>query len=318
MNFYYFKNNNLKIRQYIYDVSEIDGYGFSWHDEVELIVVLKGEISFSVEGQNYMLTEDDVFFINSNIGHLLHHMPLGNIGMTLRFSPEKLNLHIAKGHDFRVHCLSTSETRKNKSFTKIRYYAAKMFMALLHNTNISPLTLEGAYCLLLSILGADFPIHISSEQERAYKLQNQKILSGVLSYLKRNFARKISLNDVATILKYNRTYTSSFFKNNVGVNFYDYLMRVRFSHAFHELNTTSKSLTAIAIDNGFSDLKTFDRYFKNLFFKSPSQYRKEANDLEIYKKNVGRNKRKRAYLPTGANAVESKIKKYLSEDIREE
>ena len=44
----------------------------------------------------------------------------------------------------------------------------------------------------------------------------------------------------------------------VGINFHEYLTRVRFQHALADLAMTSDSLTDIALRNGFADLKTFN------------------------------------------------------------
>jgi uncharacterized protein YjlB len=65
---YTWKNNkrDIDVKQYVYFISS---YHYNWHDAMELIMVLQGEIEVSKNGKNYILEEDDMMIINSNVGH---------------------------------------------------------------------------------------------------------------------------------------------------------------------------------------------------------------------------------------------------------
>ena len=95
----------------------------------------------------------------------------------------------------------------------------------------------------------------------------------ITQYVEENYASKITLEELSKFSQYNRTYISTFFKNTVGMNFYEYLTRVRFQHALYELTSTNKNLTEIAIDNGFPDLKSFNTRFYATFRRRPAEYR---------------------------------------------
>ena len=73
--------------------------------------------------------------------------------------------------------------------------------------------------------------------------------------------------------QYNRTYVSTLFKQIVGINFYEYLTRVRFQHALNDLAITNDNLTDIALRNGFADLKTFNARFRATLQRTPAEYR---------------------------------------------
>ena len=79
---------------------------------------------------------------------------------------------------------------------------------------------------------------------------------------------------------YNRTYLSTFFKTNTGLNFHDYLTRIRLKHSLSDLAYTDKQMTAIALDNGFPDLKTFTVVFKSNFHTTPLAYRQTVQGVE--------------------------------------
>ena len=87
--------------------------------------------------------------------------------------------------------------------------------------------------------------------------------------------------DVYKRQHYNRTYVSTLFKNTMGINFHDYLTRVRLSMAIDQLAVTEKNITQIAIDCGFSDLKTFNHRFRSVFGYLPAEYRQRLNPSRI-------------------------------------
>ncbi|WP_077609569.1 helix-turn-helix transcriptional regulator [Clostridium sp. Marseille-P2415] len=85
---------------------------------------------------------------------------------------------------------------------------------------------------------------------------------------------KLTLKELAEYAGDNESYLSSLFKKMVGINFYKYLNRVRMQRAITELLTTDKPIADIAIDNGFSDVKSFNAIFLESFQKRPSEYRR--------------------------------------------
>ena len=110
--------------------------------------------------------------------------------------------------------------------------------------------------LLLITLFTEFDPHqinlISEEDKR------RATIHLLLSYVEEHYAEKLSLEDLADYTQYNRTYVSTLFKQMVGINFHEYLTRVRFQHALNDLTYTNENLTDIALKNGFPDLKTLD------------------------------------------------------------
>ena len=117
------------------------------------------------------------------------------------------------------------------------------------------------------------------------------------------------MDDIAKLINYNSSYTSSFFKNYIGVNFYEYLLRVRLQGAVNELITTNKTIYNIALDNGFSDVKAFNFSFKKNFNKSPSEYRiANSENSPILSLD------ERDFLNIDNEFIKEKLNKYLNND----
>ena len=64
----------------------------------------------------------------------------------------------------------------------------------------------------------------------------------------------------------------------VGTTFTDYLTSVRLSSAYGELGSTSKTITRIALDNGFRSTNAFIKYFKNQYGETPGKLRRDLEE----------------------------------------
>jgi AraC-like DNA-binding protein len=86
-------------------------------------------------------------------------------------------------------------------------------------------------------------------------------------------AEHISLAKVARTIGINSTHLSEKFKQVTGTKFVDYVARTRFEKARELLEDVGLRISEIAFTVGFQSLSQFNRVFKKLSGKSPSQYR---------------------------------------------
>ena len=66
------------MRQYIYWIGP---YRYNWHEELEIMLILKGQVELSCGGVAYCLEEDDLIVIDSNVGHASLARSEGSIAM---------------------------------------------------------------------------------------------------------------------------------------------------------------------------------------------------------------------------------------------
>jgi YesN/AraC family two-component response regulator len=84
---------------------------------------------------------------------------------------------------------------------------------------------------------------------------------------------ELSLKKVAKAVNMNANYLSESFRQVTGINFVEYIARIRFTTACDLLQNTTLRVTEIAFAAGFQSLSQFNRVFKKLSGKSPSAYR---------------------------------------------
>ena len=92
-------------------------------------------------------------------------------------------------------------------------------------------------------------------------------------FIEEHSGEELSLKKVAKAVNINWNYLSEKFKQVTGVNFVDYVVHVRFEKARDLLRNPNLRISEIAFTVGFQSLSQFNRVFKKLARKSPSQYR---------------------------------------------
>jgi YesN/AraC family two-component response regulator len=96
-----------------------------------------------------------------------------------------------------------------------------------------------------------------------------------LTFMRKHFARALTLTDVAREAGLSRFHFCRLFHHETGVPFHEYLHAVRVTQA-KELLAADRyvRVSEVAYAVGFNDLSHFDRTFRKMVGYSPSQYRK--------------------------------------------
>src|SRR5439155_6958804 len=115
-------------------------------------------------------------------------------------------------------------------------------------------------------------------QERAQPTRQLSHAEPVEIWKARNFIEQHSdeellLTKVAKAVNISANYLSEKFKKVTGVNFVDYVARVRFEKARDLLKDVDLRISEIAFAVGFQSLSQFNRVFKKLLGKSPTEFR---------------------------------------------
>jgi len=95
-------------------------------------------------------------------------------------------------------------------------------------------------------------------------------------YIEQNSGEKLSLTQVANVVNMNANHLSENFKQVTGTNFVEYVARIRFANTCDLLLNPKLRISEIAFAVGFQSLSQFNRIFKRLSGKSPTQYRAAA------------------------------------------
>lgn len=104
-----------------------------------------------------------------------------------------------------------------------------------------------------------------------------------MQYINKNFNKNISLESVSEHIHLNPQYFSRYFKNTTGLNFIEYVSKVRIKAGKKLLVSTDKSISSISLDIGYIDPAYFTKVFIKYERISPHKYRlmKRKNSIEL-------------------------------------
>lgn len=117
-------------------------------------------------------------------------------------------------------------------------------------------------------------IRISCQNILSKRLERStSVIESAREYIRNNFARNISLEDVSKAVNISPYYFSRVFKEETGVNFIDYLTGVRMEKAKELLASSQYSMKEICVMSGYSDPNYFGRSFKKHVGVTPTEYK---------------------------------------------
>ena len=106
-------------------------------------------------------------------------------------------------------------------------------------------------------------------------IQNLENMDKVIQYINTNISKKLSLEELADISCFSRTYFSVLFKELNGVSPWDYINIKRVELAKSMLRNSSQTVLYISSECGFSNLSNFNRIFKKVTGTTPTEFRKK-------------------------------------------
>lgn len=250
-------------------VDDVNFYSpFHWHNHIEILYVIDGEIDFKIEDRKFTLQNNDVVIVNSEVIHsskLLGHVQY----ILLQVPMSAFNGIFENGNSVQF-----IETPNAKASKKISDYLNTM-LEYIDST-------KGENQIKFISLLYDFLYLLLTDMKKTESSQNQIFsdhgisrISPVISYVEKNFRNKISLPDAASIINVTSEHLCRMFKKYTDMTFNEYLMALRISSFYQGLMTSDLKISTLLEENGITNYKVFIRDFKQIFGKTPEEVRAE-------------------------------------------
>lgn len=247
-------------------------YQFCWHKPMEIMLILKGTAEVFAHSKRYLLKQNDMLLINSNSGHFTFLRDLDSVVFICEIAPEFFQRYFSKEiNSLQIDCVSSDENRDSVLFIQLRFLLAKSFQYAFEDSDPAQNLSIQYMTTLISELMLHFPTHITHQKQG--KGNEKEALQSVMEYVEANYSQKLSLEQAANQVRYNRTYLSTLFRRSTGILFNDYIIRVRLRHALEALTNMERSIVSIALDYGFPDSKSFSSSMKKYCGRTPQEYR---------------------------------------------
>lgn len=246
------------------DESEME---FRSYQEVRLYYALDGEFRIEREGKSYLLGTGDIFVVNSNQPHAFL-MYRASLTVLFQISKDFLT-ELTKNPIISFEC--SSLLHESAAMSQLRGLLKRTLHYRVNTSFLDKIREYGYCCDVLECLIKNFSVwNMAWNQEEGQEAR----LEEILSYIQANYEKPLNLQILADHFFLSVQYLSKYIKNHLGMGFFDYLDEVRLYHAVDELIYTDFSLTKIAYDNGFPNLSSFNRAFRQKYETTPSSYRK--------------------------------------------
>ncbi|MBE7011073.1 MAG: helix-turn-helix domain-containing protein [Ruminococcaceae bacterium] len=247
-----------------------------WHTELEIIRILSGEIVVRLSNNKYTARKGDILFVNPEIVHgatpddnciyeciVLHLDMLRTNEMGCHFFIDSL-----LNHDYMINeFISAPES-------DLFIATNRLFDAMGRKSSGYKFNVIGAIYQLFGVI-IDNHLYSSSSVETTISADKSIArLKNVLSYMRTNFHRQITLDDMADNAGMSAKYFCSQFRKMTTKTPIEYLNSYRIERAARKLLNSDDSVTDIAFSCGFNDLSYFIKTFKSIKGITPSKFRK--------------------------------------------
>lgn len=149
----------------------------------------------------------------------------------------------------------------------------KMEDAWFHSRVLEP----DQYGAMVRLVGI-FADHLASVANQLVVQQQQAeppVITRAKQYIQDHQEEEIGLADVARAVNTSSFYFCKLFKKATGLNFTDYVSRVRVEKAKNLLLNPNARVSEVAFDSGFQSLTHFNRVFRRVAGSSPTVYRQQ-------------------------------------------
>ena len=251
------------------------------HNYVEVVYMCSGKTTHIINGTRVELNAGELLFLSRDAVQEILPASLDDIAVNFIILPEffdrSLDMIGAENNlirTFLTDCLKNSTGQVSYLHFKVsdvlpiqNLVENLIWMLLHHQPNKRSMNQTTMGLLFLHLLNFTDKVDIGQDHPE------QELTFTVLSYIEEHY-RDGELSTLAASLNYDLYWLSRLIKNTTGKTYTELLQEKRLNQAAWLLDTTTLSITDIALDVGYSNFSYFYRIFRQKFGCSPREYRK--------------------------------------------
>lgn len=257
-------------------LSEYPNYAASphWHDDIELVVILNGKMSYNINGKIEDLGFGEGIFVNSrqmHFGFSEEHNECEFIcvlvhPLVLCLTPEfERNYAAPVLHNNNIPYIKLTDSGWHRDIIRgIRE------IYRLRDTATAPLKIQGIFSWIWASVYENMPGADSEEQPYSSDLS---ILKNMTGFIQQHYHEKISLSQIASAGGIGQSKCCKLFRVYFHQTPNTYLTAYRLNRSVELLRTTDRSITEVAYAAGFNGASYYAETFRKWLHISPSEYR---------------------------------------------
>ncbi|MGT2802177.1 AraC family transcriptional regulator [Streptococcus henryi] len=254
--------NNLPAWIYLHEQSLSSYIEPHWHSSVEISYTMSGHIAnFFIAGQSYVTSPGTILVVNSTELHSIrtfHEPDVQARALTIIFPYHIIKMYkpTINHYRFNLNNLSLEDIANSQAYQCLQEKLD--IVASLYDSNNfirkTVLLLE-----ILEIMLEHFLVERTLSITDKHDGKQKERLNDIKTYIEENYKADIDLEDIAKFCYLSKEHLARFFKEQMDITVFQYLNYVRAKHAKPLLLEGKLTATQVALECGFSGLRTMDR-----------------------------------------------------------
>lgn len=272
------------------------------HDTFDILCILSGSIKIALDHHDARTYQhSDVLIIHPNQSASFSSNEENEI-LHMCLLPSFIEKYL--GTDSIIFCDSTLEP--NRSYLAVRRLISNISWRYHADGPVYDLSLYSLLFELLDLLKREYTLNLPLSIEYKNEKQKERSLE-IQDYIRQNYNQPITLTTLAEHLHLSVQYLSKVFKDCFHMKFNEYVNLLRIQHAEHDLRYSDESVTDIALNHGFANAATFNKYFRAAHGCSPKEYRKNFQAISFPDSESPQTNERNVYLNTNSDKEERNI-----------
>lgn len=254
-------------------------FEFHYHDFDKLVILIQGNVSYSIEGKTYPLKPYDIILVQHNEIHKpIIHDDSTYERIIVYISPSFLSDYKAEKYDL-GYCFEKAKD-EHTNLLRLHSIVNHPLLASIQKLEQSFLDDHYAFELYRKISFLEFMVQLNravihhSLDYMHNEAANPKILR-IIQYIHQNLTHDISVDTIAKETYMSKYHMMRTFKAETGYTIHEYISQKRLLLA-RELLNQQIPITQVCYDCGFKDYSSFLRAYKKQFNRLPTENRKKG------------------------------------------
>ncbi|RCW16698.1 AraC family transcriptional regulator [Streptococcus gallolyticus] len=250
-----------------------------WHRAIELSYTKKGSIDhFYIKGENFQTEAGRILLVNTQEVHsirVLKYKKEAEVALTIIYPYPFLvgQFQHMDDYHFEINHPETFSKQQQQAYQNLQSLLEKIILDYQKDSPQKNLKLNLGILQVLDILLDFFLVKNKVTGYNDNRLQVAERILAIDAFLQNHYQENIGLEELADYCHLSRSYMARFFKIHLGVTLRQYLGTIRAQKARNCLIETMDSFTDIALEQGFSGLRSMNRALETNFGKNARQIR---------------------------------------------
>lgn len=257
-----------------------------FYNDIVIYFVLEGEMRIRFGGEDFTLKARDFILVNA-FWHHSYQMADHTLAVGFIISIAELSQYFDLSN-VEFHCNSlVGEAEQYQQIRELLEVCIANYYGKRAGNGRTLMRLNSIYYQMIEILVSGFTLYIVDDAKRLSANTDEARINEIVSYIHLNYTNAISLGELAEKFYMSTAYISRYIKKHLGKNFGEYLSQIRLEHSVHELESGEKAIARIALDNGFPNIASFNKLFKERFGMTPKAYQEQHKNYRGQKETGG-------------------------------